>query len=308
MAGGSLGREGISIYIGTTLFVVFANFAQKFLPLIALECWIYLGYALGFSVAFNAPFAGLIYVLEKLIKNRSTNFKIISILTVFVIALLIIPLAKMPVVYQVPKVDFEFSLTAIKAYFLIAILCGLMVYIFRNLLNLGYKKITNLQGFSWHLMVIILAFFIILIADIFGIYVIGGGIKTVNDAFNYQGILLGEDDFFARFITTILTFIIGCSGGTVAPSIALGAGLSSSISQIINLDLLSMMLVGMSCFLSPLLATPITSALVIVESTRQNFYLFFLIMPFSFVAFFVYFYLNKFIAIIKIKFVQAKIQ
>jgi H+/Cl- antiporter ClcA len=73
--GGSLGREAPSIFISVSIIFSFAYFLRKFLVKIALENWIYLGYALGIFIAFNAPIAGMIYVAEKLIINKAKYYK-----------------------------------------------------------------------------------------------------------------------------------------------------------------------------------------------------------------------------------------
>ena len=69
-SGGSLGREAPSIMIAVSLIVSSAYYLRKFLLKFALEIWIYVGYAIGLFIAFNAPIAGIIYVVEKIIKNK----------------------------------------------------------------------------------------------------------------------------------------------------------------------------------------------------------------------------------------------
>ena len=132
-----------------------------------------------------------------------------------------------------------------------------------------------------------------MIAIYVGSHVVGGGIKAVNDAFLSQDTILNPFDFLARFIATIFTFMIGASGGTVAPSIALGVGFSSSLSFLSNINLHAFMLVGMVCFLSPLLANPITAGVVIVEASKQDWQCLIILIPLSLISFFTYYFINK---------------
>jgi len=292
IACGSLGREGVSIFIATSIFVSSAFYLRKFLPKINLESWIYAGYATGFSVAFNAPISGLIYVVEKLIKNKSKSYLSTFVICFVIILLINILISDNKVVYVIEKISFNYSSQEFVSLAILAISCAVIIFIFRKLLIFTFDKINKFKGIKWHFWVWFFSFLIIVIANYVGIYAIGGGIKTVNDAFLHQEVFLKPLDFFARFITTIFTFMIGASGGTVAPSIALGAGFASSVAFLSDINLHSFMLVGMMCFLSPLLANPITSAIVIIEATRQDWYDLMILIPLSLIAFFTYFFLN----------------
>jgi CIC family chloride channel protein len=290
---GSLGREGVSIYIATSIFVSSAFYLRKILPKINLESWIYAGYATGFAVAFNAPISGLIYVVEKLIKNKSKSY-ILTFLICFAVTLLVAFLiSDNKAVYIIDKINFNYSSKEFISLAILAISCAIVIFIFRKLLIFSFDKINKFKGIKWHFWVWFFSFLIIAIANYAGIYVIGGGIKTVNDAFLQQEIFLQPLDFFSRFITTIFTFMIGASGGTVAPSIALGAGFASSLVFLSDINLHAFMLVGMMCFLSPLLANPITAGIVIVEATNQDWQCLVILIPLSLISFFTYFFINK---------------
>lgn len=290
---GSLGREGVSIYIATSIFASSAFYLRKFLPKINLESWIYAGYATGFAVAFNAPIAGLIYVVEKLIKNKSNSY-ILTFIICFVVTILVAFLiSDNKAVYIIDKINFNYSSKEFISLAILAISCAVIIFIFRKLLIFTFDKINKFKGIKWHFWVWFFSFLIIAIANYAGIYAIGGGIKAVNEAFLHQEIFLKPLDFIARFITTIFTFMIGASGGTVAPSIALGAGYASSFAFLSDINLHTFMLVGMVCFLSPLLANPITAGFAIVESSNQDWQSLVILIPLSLISFFTFFFINK---------------
>jgi H+/Cl- antiporter ClcA len=290
---GSLGREGVSIYIATSIFASSAFYLRKFLPKINLESWIYAGYATGFAVAFNAPIAGLIYVVEKLIKNKSNSY-ILTFIICFVVTILVaFFVSDNKTVYIIDKINFNYSSKEFISLAILAISCAIIIFIFRKLLIFTFDKINKFKGIKWHFWVWFFSFLIIAIANYAGIYAIGGGIKTVNEAFLHQEIFLKPLDFIARFITTIFTFMIGASGGTVAPSIALGAGYASSFAFLSDINLHAFMLVGMVCFLSPLLANPVTAGFVIVEASHQDWQSLVILIPLSLISFFTYFFINK---------------
>ncbi|GDX35769.1 voltage-gated chloride channel protein [Alphaproteobacteria bacterium] len=289
-AGGSLGREGISIFIAVSFFVNIGYLFRNYLIKIALETWIYLGYAVGFAIAFLSPISAMVYICEKLIKNKSKNY----LLTIFIcfssLLMIAIGIKNFPAVYQVHNINSRISFSQFISLVYLVIFCAIAVYLFRLLLNYFFKKINSIVGIKWHLIVLTLALILIIIAEIVGIYVIGGGIKTVNQAFAAENQFIYPQDFIARYVTTIITFVIGCAGGTVAPSIAMGAGLSSSFSGFFSVDLQFLMLIGMIGFLSPLLATPVTTAFVIIESTRQEYSLLIIFLPLSLIAFLSYWF------------------
>ena len=297
ISGGSLGREGVAIFIACGWFLSCGYYFRKFLPDINLESWIYLGYSLGLAVAFNAPIAGIIYVCEKLIKNNSNYFfKTISLCLSVILVVWIIIKDNKPI-YNIEKINFEVSFYEFVWLSGLMIGCAIIIHIFKNSSNFLYNKIAKLKGIKWHFVILFCSLLIILIGNFIGVYAIGGGIKTVNDAFGNQDIFLGINDFFGRFITTILTFIIGSSGGIVAPSIALGAGFSSSLSLdfFSGFNLHFLMIAGMVGFLSPILASPITAGFVIFEATRQDFSSLLILIPLSVISYLSYQLINKFI-------------
>ena len=290
-AGGSLGREGISIFIAVSFFVNIGYLFRNYLIKIALETWIYLGYAVGFAIAFLSPISAMIYICEKLIKNKSKNYLLTIVICFSSLLMIAIAIKNFPAVYQVENINSQINFSEFISLIYLVIFCAIIVYFFRLLLNYFFKKINNIAGLRWHLIVLTLALILIIIAEIVGIYVIGGGIKTVNQAFATENQFIYPQDFIARYVTTIITFVIGCAGGTVAPSIAMGAGLASSLSGFFSGDLHFLMLTGMIGFLSPLLATPVTTAFVIIESTRQEYDLLVIFLPLSLIAFFSYWFL-----------------
>lgn len=290
-AGGSLGREGISIFIAVSFFVNIGYFFRNYLIKIALETWIYLGYAVGFAIAFLSPISAMVYICEKLLKNKSKNYLLTITICFSSLSMIAIAIKNFPAVYQLDNVNSQISFSQFVSLIYLVIFCAIAVYLFRLLLNYFFKKINSIVGIKWHLIVLTLALILIIIAEIIGIYVIGGGIKTVNQAFATENQFIYPQDFIARYVTTIITFVIGCAGGTVAPSIAMGAGLASSFSGFFSGDLQFLMLIGMIGFLSPLLATPVTTAFVIIESTRQEYSLLVIFLPLSLIAFFSYWFL-----------------
>ncbi len=68
--GGALGKEGPSVHMSAGIFAIFANAYAKFLPKINLDAWVISGSAVGLTLAFNAPIAGIIFAVEKISSRR----------------------------------------------------------------------------------------------------------------------------------------------------------------------------------------------------------------------------------------------
>jgi H+/Cl- antiporter ClcA len=266
--GGALGREAPSVYISASIFAVIASKVKFFLPKISLEKWILIGNATGLTIAFNAPIAGLLYVAEKLIHIGSTNFFRIIFWTIATALVPIAMLHKSEPLFTTNSLAFAVEFKSILIA-LIAIICGLAAFMLKKISNFFYQKFSAVKSNFWHLIPIIGGFTVSAISFYAGIYSFSGGIKTAQDALGAE-VLLSHKEVLGRMANTILTFASGCAGGLVAPAIALGAGVGSIFSQIIDcLDAKILILSSMAAFLSPFLGLPFAAAMVILETTNQ---------------------------------------
>lgn len=269
--GGSLGREGPSIQISASIFTWLGNKFKKYLNKISFENLVYSGSALGFAIAFSSPISAIIYIIEKLINIETKRFfrnLVFSLLTILVMSFFI---NEFTPIYKANKINFEIS----KEFFIhiqLAVICSIIGFALVRISLFFYNKLFNINSKFWHLIPITIGIIVASIALYGGVYSIGGGIKTVNDALQNNNLLLSFESVFGRILTTMLTFIAGCSGGLIAPAIAIGAGISSLFAllpTIINVKFL--IICGMSSFLSAVINMPFVSAFVIIESSKQSF-------------------------------------
>lgn len=300
-AGGSLGREAPSIVISVCIVFSLAYYLKKYLIDFELETWIYMGYAIGIGIAFNAPFSGLAYIVEKVIKNKSKYYfkaLLLSCIALTILSALMInhsPIYFINNFYMLQNNDFYH-------YLLITIYCATLAYILLKITKFFYLRFIILKGIKWHFLPIIFGLMVSLIGLNFGIYSIGGGIRSVNDALQNANIIHDSHQLIGRYFSTIFTYIGGNAGGLVAPSIALGnlvGAVYSSFYEIANFK--SMMLVGMVAFLSPVLGTPITSAMVIIESTEIGIENIFMLITISMISFLTVYILQKIGSFIRAK-------
>jgi H+/Cl- antiporter ClcA len=90
------------------------------------------------------------------------------------------------------------------------------------------------------------------------------------------GIVTGSSDpdpFFAvyKFLATLVSYFSGIPGGIFAPSLATGAGIGHSLSQLIPLAPVSfMILIGMVAYFSGVIQAPITAMVIVLEMTDNQ--------------------------------------
>lgn len=299
--GGSLGREAPSIVISVCLFFSFAYYLRKYLIDFPLENWIYVGYAIGISIAFKAPYAGIFYVLEKLIKNKSKNYKISFILSLVSLIIIYYLLNNNCSVYLINGFK-NLTFTHFYHYVTIGILCSLMALILLSVSRYLFINFIKIKQFYWHFIPIFFGLVVAFCGLRYGVYSIGGGILSVNEALVSDKIIYDFDDFIGRYFSTIFTYIAGNAGGLVAPSIALGNLVGSSYAILFQaLDAKSLMIVGMVAFLSPVLGAPVTSAIIILESVKIDIANIFILTIISFISLFLMIIFKKIGAKIRAK-------
>lgn len=284
--GGALGREAPSIHMSTSIFVIIADKLKKTFTKIHLDTWLFIGSGVGFAVAFAAPVAAFIYMSEKLFRIREKNFKSNIIWIFLSISVVAVMLHKTAPIFALRFIDFHWHLDMFLVA-LLAIICGIMAFFFNKICIFFYEKISAIKTKKWHLVPIIAGLAVATISFYCGVHSFSGGIKTANDALNSAEVILSYKEVIGRIINTILTFIAGCAGGLVAPSVAIGIGIGSVISSFAKeVDIAIFLLSGMSAFLAPILGFPFAAAMVVLETSNQSLQAFpFLLFP-SIISFF----------------------
>lgn len=286
--GGALGREAPSVYMSAGIFAIAAQKFKKVSPKINFETWICAGTAAGFAIAFHAPIAGFIYVVEKLFKLKSRNFFDDIFWTTIALFAAIIILHKVDPMFAVYDLHLWFG-GELVVIALIAIVCGVSAFLFKQMSTFCYEKVTKIESNFWHLAPVIVGILVSIISIYGGVHSFSGGIKTAREAL--AGADLSYLEVLARIANTILTFASGCAGGLVAPAVAIGAGIGYIFSNLMeNIDAKVFILSGMTAFLSPILGTPFAAAMVILETSSQPILAF----PFLFFSSAISFFSGKF--------------
>ncbi len=266
--GGSLGAEGPAVHMSAGIFASTAHKLQNYLYKLKYETWIFAGSAAGIALAFNAPIAGFVYAIEKLSHLRSKSFKSDLFWTFITLVIVSLILHKTNAVFVTPKPNFEVG-SHVLLFIFMALFCGVLAFLFKSLNSYFFNKIANIKSNWWHLFPILGGFLVAIIGLYSGIYSFSSGVQTVNYALENQGALLSYKEVIGRILNTIISFVSGCAGGLIAPSIAIGAGIGSIFSTFMTSDIDLFIIVGMTAFLSAILGEPIAAAIIIFEATKQ---------------------------------------
>ncbi len=268
--GGALGREAPAVHMSVSIFAVVASKLKSIIPAITLEAWIYAGSASGLAIAFNAPIAGFIYIVERLVIAKSRHNFISNICwSAAALFVAIAILRKTDPLFAVYPLNFELSFQLVMVA-LVAMICGMTAFLLKKVAILFYKKFAAIESNLWHLIPIMIGFGVSVISIYAGVYSFSGGIKTAQDILSSAEPIISNKEVFGRLANTILTFASGCAGGLVAPAVAIGASIGSAVSLIADsLDAKIFILGGMAAFLSPILSVPFAAAMVILETTDQ---------------------------------------
>jgi H+/Cl- antiporter ClcA len=221
------------------------------------------------AAAFNAPLAGVVFVLEELAQQHFHQFKTEVISAAIVGGMVSQWLSGKYLFFGYPKIG-TVPFSSIPWALLLGILCGAFAYPFHRLLKIDWRdKVPNYfrtrLGFA-----IFTGLCVAAIAVFIDPGSIGGGVAVV------ESLLLNDQQatwslIASRFLGTIVSHLSGCAGGFLAPALGLGAAVGSKLATITsypNHNLL--VLVGMSAFLSAIIRAPFTAWVIVMEMTDRH--------------------------------------
>jgi len=270
-----LGREGPTIQIGANLGKmtkdIFKQTNDKTNPLVSA------GAAAGLASAFNAPFAGIMFVMEEMHGHFRYSFYSVAAIMIasgtadFVVRAIvgISPVIQMTV-FPIPV------LSGIWLFILLGAFFSLVGYTFNKLLVVSLDFFQTMSKKS----MIIVGVTVGLIIATIGIYfpnMIGGGYGTISKVLDqsftlYFLIIL----FISRMILTIFSYGSGVPGGIFAPMLALGVifgMLFGSVMQHFFPGLVShpgvYAVAGMAGIFASTVRAPLTGLVLAIEMTSN---------------------------------------
>jgi CIC family chloride channel protein len=258
--GGAIG-EGIARWLKTG--------TQERLTLIAA------GAGAGLAAAFNAPIAGLIFVLEELQRDfrpmvfgaafiAAASADIVSRLFSGQLPVLIAPAYPGPALSLLP----EFAL--------LGVLAGLLGVVF----NLGILKSLDIFGALAPRVRVAASVGVGALVGLVAYLapnLVGGGHALTESALKASLVLASIPFIFAvRFVLTLIGYGSGAPGGIFSPLLAIGAVIGLGVGQLVALvfppgEVMpgAFAVVGMAAYFAAIVRAPLTGIVLIVEMTSS---------------------------------------
>lgn len=279
-AGMVLGREGPTIQMGANLAAMLGDFFR--IPSRRRDAFIAAGAAAGLATAFNAPLAGVIFIVEEM-RNAFNfsfiNFKLVAICCVASTIVERLIMGSQPAIvmniYAMP------SMGSLVWFFLFGIIMGFAGLLF-NMALMKSLRLTDRFGVKTRFV------FVLLIGGVVGLLayvypaVVGGGYDIIEQSLTIRPsltVLLML--VVVRFFTSILSYNTHVPGGIFAPMLALGTLIGISFSYFMQSFVDSSIhpgmfaVAGMGALFSAAVRAPLTGIVLVVEMTQN----YFLILP-----------------------------
>jgi len=269
LGAGSLGREGPMVHMAACMFYFTGRQFDRLWPYTEHRSWIVAGGAAGVAAAFNAPLAGVVFVLEELAQKQFHQFKTVVISAAIIGGMVSQWLSGKYLFFSYPAVE-NVPLDSIPWAVLVGLICGMVAFPFQRILKADVRK--RLPGYlnTKLKFSVLMGLCMAAIAVFVNPGSIGGGTAVIEDLlFKNQEATWGL--IFARFAGTIISHLSGCAGGFLAPSLALGAAIGSKLAVLTHYSNPHLLvLVGMSAFLSANLRAPFTAWVIVMEMTDRH--------------------------------------
>jgi CIC family chloride channel protein len=270
-AGMALGREGPTVQMGGAI----GQMVSRWLGTTARErrTLIAAGAGAGIAAAFNAPLAGVVFVLEEVQRDFSPGVftaAFIASATADVVARLLtnqLPVFHVAVLPSPP-------LSALPAFLILGVLAGILAVAFNRALlgslNL-FQRIRHLPPWVPGA----LAGCVVGLVGWFAPEALGGGHAIVEEVLSGRMVLQNLVIFFLiRFGLTMVSYGSGAPGGIFAPLLVLGAQIGLAVGEITRSFAPhsaehpeAYAMVGMAAYFTGIVRAPLTGIVLIVEMT-----------------------------------------
>ncbi|MDJ0533400.1 MAG: ClC family H(+)/Cl(-) exchange transporter, partial [Xenococcaceae cyanobacterium MO_207.B15] len=275
-AGLALGRRGPTVHIGAALAAQLSRWIPNS-PTNRRQM-IAAGAAAGLAAGFNTPIAGVLFVIEELMRDISGLTLEIAIIASFTGAVVsrIFEFANLNVHDIVVATNYpneSFTLIEIPFYLLLGILAGLLGGLFnRGIISAMAWSRRFPLAMSWRVGIagLVSGLFVVYLPNFFQN---NTGLKEFLVAYDldWQTTALA---FVAHFCLTILIYSTGAPGGLFAPALVLGSALGDLVGTLElfvvgNEHSYLFALAGMGAFFTAVVRVPVTAIVIVFEMTAD---------------------------------------
>jgi CIC family chloride channel protein len=268
-----MGREGPSIQMGAAVGQAFVDLFR--LPKQLVHGLLAAGAGAGLTAAFNAPFAGILFVVEEM--RPQFHYSVLSVQAV-VIACAISDVVTRLMVGDVNAITMPVlqapEMGTLWLFVVFGVIFGLLGYVFERVLLNSSAWIGRLSRPA----------FIVTLVLIGGLIGVSGGIDprflgggdNVLEGFltKPSAMSLLMTVFAVRFVSTIASYSTGAPGGLFAPMLALGTIAGVAYGELVgqlglggSLGPAHFAVAGMGAFFAAVVRAPLTGIILTAEMT-----------------------------------------
>ena len=269
-----LGREGPTIQMGGNLGVMLATWFR--MSKRRRDTLILAGSAAGLATAFNAPLAGILFVLEEMRRAFNFSFTNFSMVAMCCVAATIIQHLFFGTQPAIQMEVFTFpSLHSLGWFFLFGIVVGFAGLLFNVVLM---HCLNCADRFSLKKRIVFVLFTGALVGYLGYMQpdLVGGGYLIIEKSLSMRPSLALLLVLLAvRFFTTMLCYTTGVPGGIFAPMLALGTLLGLACSYFLQWSVDPSIhpgmfaVAGMGALFSAAVRAPLTGIVLVVEMTQN---------------------------------------
>ncbi len=278
LSGASIGREGPTVQIASSVFGVAVRFARRRGWKIDYRSFLIAGGSAGVAAAFNTPLAGITFAIEEIAENYFFQFRQEVMITVIIAGITAQALVGDYLYFGHPATA-KPSLLVLPAGLLIGLLAGAAGGIFALLLST--KKLHRVLPDRWWLRALACGAVCAALAYATHGDTSGSGYGIVKNVMDGEGgfrLSFGIE----KFVATVLSYLSGAAGGIFSPCLAIGAGFGYAIGELAGLGMPRICaLLGMVSFFSGAVQAPLTSVIIVMEMTDEHI----LVIPFMIAAY-----------------------
>ena len=274
-AGFTLGRRGPTVHIGAALGAQISRWIPNS-PTNRRQT-IAAGAAAGLAAGFNTPIAGVLFVVEELMRDISGLTLETAIAASFTGAVVSRILGSTDLNVPLAVIDSarrgSFAVPEIPFYVVLGILAGILGGIFNQAIIRGMKWGRSLPfpvplriGLAGAISGAIVSWLPPFFQDNAGLREL-----LISGQFSWQ---MTAIVFFAQFCLTILAYSAGAPGGLFAPALVLGSALGylvgvGEVAIIHSESPYTFAFAGMSAFFTAVVRVPVTAIIIIFEMTAD---------------------------------------
>jgi chloride channel protein, CIC family len=270
-SGLALGREGPTVQMGAGIAVFAARVCR--LSWVDARVLLAAGAGAGLATAFNAPIAGLVFVLEELVERFDHRIAVASLATLATA----IPVARL-FLGDVPDFRVEplnyAKFETVALFFVLGAIAGLLAVAYNHALLAGIAARDRFGKLTMELRAGLIGASVGIVAW-FAPDLVGGGDQITQRALiGFEGSAIVGFALLIRFVLGVISYAAGTPGGLFAPLLVLGAqsGLlfgvaCRAIFPALAIQPQAFALVGMAAFFTGVVRAPVTGIALVVEMT-----------------------------------------